>query len=400
MRAPSLALLAGLGLLGLAVSAHAATAMPQRTLPTEIREPVEPTDPTGPSDPGSPSNKGGPSNPVTGQLCAADLNGNGDAADPGEIASCDRTQGGAPQCPIGRVACIADETGTYGCPIGPQYACMTPIGGGNPQCSSNACADPAITPFQETPPINDPGAPADGAVDAEGNCTANIEIFGGRGMRCRPPGIANTLSNCCKNKDRIIKDGMGSKFSSLSLKIQVIKGVFRGVSAAFQAFRAGATAGEAASAGFNAIIGVDPTSIAINLAINFLIEVLLQGCDQEDMETGMLRSSGMCHEVGAYCTVSFLGLCLQPARGNCCFNTKLGRIIQEQGRPQLKSFNGIGWGTPEHPVCRGFTPEEFQALDFSKIDLSEYYAEIEARAQTTIQLEMKDRVDAYLQIMH
>src|SRR3546814_2505161 len=75
--------------------------------------------------------------------------------------------------------------------------------------------------------------------------------------------------------------------------IAVAKGVFTGMSAAYTAFRAGATAGQAANAGANAlIIGLDPTSIAISLAVNFMIEVLLQGCDQQDMEVGMLRGSG------------------------------------------------------------------------------------------------------------
>lgn len=45
----------------------------------------------------------------------------------------------------------------------------------------------------------------------------------------------------------------------------------------------------------------------------------------------------------------------------------LAKIMHEQGRPQL----GIGWSN-----CDGFTPEQFQAIDFSKIDLSAYEAEI------------------------
>nr|HEC1719610.1 mating pair stabilization protein [Campylobacter jejuni] len=35
-----------------------------------------------------------------------------------------------------------------------------------------------------------------------------------------------------------------------------------------------------------------------------------------------------------------------------------------------------GWGSPKSPDYRGFTPEEFQKLDFSKIDLSEFIADI------------------------
>ena len=377
--------------------------LPRPIIPVEPGVPIEPV-----RDPGFVSGSGpdpypdlepprqagdGPGR----QICAADLNNSGDAADEGEVAFCSRIDDGEWQCPLQRAACTTQPGGQHSCPLGDQYTCSVPVGGGAPTCSPNRCADPAVTPIIEDPPIDDPGTAADGPVDADGDCLGRIEIFSGRAMRCRPPGLNTTLANCCKDKGKIIKDGMGSQVSSIGTKIAVAKGVFNGMSAAYAAFRAGATAGQAASAGANAlIIGFDPTSIAISLAVNFMIEFLFNGCDQQDMETAMLRSSGMCHEVGSYCSSSFLGICLQKARGHCCFNTKLGRILQEQGRPQLKSFNGVGWGTPKKPICRGFTPEEFQALDFSKMDLSEYYAEIEARAQSQIQIDMKDRIDAYL----
>ncbi len=397
----------------LAVANASAQARPQLQSAPEVQAQASPRiqqpgigDDPGPGDPGTGDPGTGspvPGNPGTGnpapgqQLCAADLNGNGDAADEGEVASCVKMASGAYQCPIQSVACTPQGTGQYACPLGPQFACLAPLGSGAPTCSPNACVDTSAHPLESEQPINDPGASADGPVDAAGNCLGKVEIFGGRGMRCRPPGLADTFSNCCKDKGKIVKDGMGSSLTSLSTKIAVAQGVFKGMSAAFAAFQAGASAGSAASAGANAmIVGFDPTSIAISLAVNFIIEVLLQGCDQEDMETGMLRGSGMCHEVGTYCTSSFLGICLQKARSHCCFNTKLGRIIQEQGRPQLKSFNAIGWGPVKTPNCRGFTPEEFQSLDFSRIDLSEYYADIEARAQSLIQIDMKARVDAYL----
>lgn len=332
------------------------------------------------------------------QLCTVDLNGNGGAADPGETAACVGTASGGWQCPIQQTACIATIPGIYACPLGLQHACETPTTGGTPTCSPNACIDTDTNPIVDEPVIEDPGVPADGTVDADGNCTANIEIFSARAVRCRPPGLKTSFQNCCTDRGTIVKDGMGSSSTSISTKIAVAKGVFTGMKAAYTAFKAGATAGQAATSGANAIIvGIDPTSVAISLAINFMIEVLLQGCDEQDMQTGMLRGSGMCHEVGAYCASRILGVCVQKALGHCCFNTKLGRIIQEQGRPQLRAFNGIDWGTPETPVCRGFTPEEFQALDFSKMDLSEYYEDIEARTQTEVQVDMKDKIDAYMQ---
>lgn len=333
-------------------------------------------------------------------LCAADLNGNGDAADPGETASCMLTADASWLCPIQAVPCTGDDTTGYSCPIGSSYACKTPAAGGVPTCSPNACTEPSATPIEDEPAPDDPGVPADGAFDATGACVGNIEIFSGRAMRCRPPGLKTTFSNCCKDRGKIVKDGMGSSISSIGTKIAVAKGVLTGMKAAYTAFKAGATASQAASAGANAIIvGIDPTSIAISLAINFMMDFLLSGCDQQDMEVGMLKGSGMCHEVGSYCSSKILGICIQKSRGQCCFNTKLGRIIQEQGRPQLKSFNAVGWGTPKAPYCRGFTPEEFQALDFSKMDLSEYYSEIEARAQSDIQIDMKDKIDAYMRVI-
>lgn len=334
------------------------------------------------------------------QLCAVDLNGNADAADEGETANCHLTAAGGWMCPIGETACVTGQTGALECPLGTQYGCVVPAAGGAPTCSPNSCIDTSINPIVEEPLPDDPGALPDGPVDAEGNCLGTIEIFSGRAARCRPAGLLTTFSNCCKDKGKIIKDGMGGSLTSLSTKIAVAKGVFSGMSAAFSAFRAGASAGEAANAGLGAIVGIDPTSIAVSIAINFMIEVLLQGCDQQDMEVGMLSGSGMCHFVGSYCTTSVLGICLQKAHGNCCFNTKLGRIIQEQGRPQLKSFNAVGWGTAKKPYCRGFTSEEFQALDFSKMDLSEYYADIEAKAQSQIQVDIQGKIDAYQQTIN
>jgi conjugal transfer mating pair stabilization protein TraN len=250
----------------------------------------------------------------------------------------------------------------------------------------------------DDPVVDDPGAPADGQVDAAGNCLGSIEIFAGRALRCRPPGLRTTFSDCCKDRGKIVKDGMGSSLSSLQTKIMVARSVFTGMKAAYLAFKAGATAGEAAGAGAHAIIaGIDPASIALSLAINFMFDFLLSGCDQQDMEVGMLRGSGMCHEIGTYCSTKVLGICIQKSKGHCCFNTKLGRIIQEQGRPQLRSFNSVGWGTPKAPYCRGFTAEEFQALDFSKMDLSEYYADIEARSAAEIQVQMKGKIDGFMQ---
>ena len=95
-------------------------------------------------------------------------------------------------------------------------------------------------------------------------------------------------------------------------------------------------------------------------------------CTPTEQQAVDLRDNGNCHYIGDYCAERWgtgrLSTCVQYKRTYCCFSSPLARIIHEQGRPQL----GIDWGTPTSPNCRGFTAEEFQKLDFSKIDLSEW----------------------------
>lgn len=146
------------------------------------------------------------------------------------------------------------------------------------------------------------------------------------------------------------------------------------------------------------ILGAGPVGIALAV-VSLGLSVFSERCDQQDIETSTLNDSKMCHYVGDYCEKkwSFIG-CVQKAKGYCCFNSKLGRIIHEQGRPQLQAYQpGGAWGSGKTPNCRGFTPEEFQMLDFAKIDLSEYFADIQTKAVETIQQNAADKIQQYYQ---
>lgn len=106
-----------------------------------------------------------------------------------------------------------------------------------------------------------------------------------------------------------------------------------------------------------------------------------------------LRKAQRCHHVGTYCSnKDWLGVCWVNTQTHCCFNSKLSRIIAEQGRPQL----GKGWGSPQSPDCSGFTMEEVASLDFEAMDLSEFYADIVASMPTLnaddLQNRMTDRM--------
>jgi conjugal transfer mating pair stabilization protein TraN len=124
---------------------------------------------------------------------------------------------------------------------------------------------------------------------------------------------------------------------------------------------------------------VFPATLILDI-VGILVVVFMGGCDKEDHITVTLRESGYCHYVDTDCIkrvkiAKLIKICVQHAEFYCCFNSKLARIIHEQGRPQLNT-DIRNWGGGKHPHCRGFTPEEFASLDFDKIDLSEYLEDI------------------------
>ncbi|BCO09259.1 hypothetical protein GF1_16350 [Desulfolithobacter dissulfuricans] len=125
---------------------------------------------------------------------------------------------------------------------------------------------------------------------------------------------------------------------------------------------------------------------------------LEEACPEESIETAQAVAAGVTHYIGDYCKIDIpiIG-CIQRAKMYCVFNSKMARIIHEQGRSQLQQFGRSGgWGTPEAPNCAGFTPEEFQMLDFSQIDLSEMFDEmVPATDMTQMQQDIEESIENY-----
>lgn len=107
------------------------------------------------------------------------------------------------------------------------------------------------------------------------------------------------------------------------------------------------------------------------------------GCNSEEMLLHERDANGLCAYVGTYCASSFLGVCLTKRKVYCCFESKLSRILQEQGRTQLNK----PWASPRDEQCAGFTIDEFSRLDLSKMDFSEVYAEFTDAARLPDELQ-------------
>lgn len=100
----------------------------------------------------------------------------------------------------------------------------------------------------------------------------------------------------------------------------------------------------------------------------------LSRCDADEISLAEMRENGLCHYVGSY-DEKVLGLKSRDEHVYCCFPSKLARLVQEEGRKQLKK----DWGKPKHPECGGFSFETLAKLDFSKMDLSEMCDQISTK---------------------
>ncbi len=101
-----------------------------------------------------------------------------------------------------------------------------------------------------------------------------------------------------------------------------------------------------------------------NCCKNSGLLVGLANCSASEIELAEERNAGNTHYLGRYCSRKTLfGICIRHSRAWCVFGSKLGRILQQQGRRQL----GIGWSS-----CRGLTVAEIEGIDFARLDLSEF----------------------------
>lgn len=255
--------------------------------------------------------------------------------------------------------------------------------------------------------------------EAAGYATAtdDIRFFSGEGAGC----TKNFLTNCCRSNAKGAQMSNGAVISAVMQAGKQAWGSWyvydtlvenarntNAVGAILSRFT-GASATEFQPTGityygvtFNPfatgqMFSFDPYSFAASIALQILMQYL--SCDPSEEVLAMQRGQNLCTYVGSYCTQKFLGSCVSRKTKYCCFNSRLARLINEQGRAQL----GLGWGDAENPSCEGFTDDQFNSLDFSAMDFSEFIEEIMKNVkmpdvnavQSRNQDYVKDKIDNY-----
>ena len=107
-------------------------------------------------------------------------------------------------------------------------------------------------------------------------------------------------------------------------------------------------------------------------------DVGLSSCSSDEKALGKAKEKKLTVYVGEYCSKKVLGVCLEKKRGYCQFDSKLARIVQEQGR---RDQLGVGFGSGNSPNCRGITVDELQRLDFGVMNFSDFYSDLDAGSE-------------------
>lgn len=200
----------------------------------------------------------------------------------------------------------------------------------------------------------------------------DFQLFKGKDERCSK----SVLQNCCK----------GTSKPTNGLTNLAVAG---GSAYMFDALGFGS--------GFGTL-GFIPGGFVLGITIMVIQEMI--SCDRQEAMIAVKRDHRLCHYVGEYCSkkirLGFIRVCLQHKETYCCFNSKLSRMINEAARVQIP---GLGWGWPEGPSCNGLTISQFQAMDFSKIDFSEFYDDIKPKDPNpgAVTDQAKQKVQCYFQ---
>jgi conjugal transfer mating pair stabilization protein TraN len=97
----------------------------------------------------------------------------------------------------------------------------------------------------------------------------------------------------------------------------------------------------------------------------------LTQCNGDEQKLAAQQKKKACHYVGTYCANKSLFGCLIKKMSYCCYGSVLARIVEEAGHNQL----ALSWGDAKSPQCGGFSVEQFQQIDLTEVDFTDFYAD-------------------------
>ena len=282
---------------------------------------------------------------------------------------------------------------TYSCPVAAHTVTSASNCPSNVFCFQGSCFDishPNDADFGRSMSMLEAAREAGVYLD-----TDRMQVFKGEDNRCRD----RLLKNCCYSDGAgagmtnqslfgtgsrlvydILMNSENQQFIYQGMSALLLGGGFSGTFTSYgitvAVNGAALPAGSAVLyAGDSMVIAFEPWSLVIAIIIYIIMSMM--SCNEDEGRLAMKEGAKLCHTIGTWCSscIRILGSCvscIEHTTSKCCFNSMLARIVNEQGRAQI----GKGWGGAESPDCSGFTVAQLQSLDFSRMDLSEFYASL------------------------
>lgn len=118
-------------------------------------------------------------------------------------------------------------------------------------------------------------------------------------------------------------------------------------------------------------------------------DVGLTSCSEGEKALRTAKEEKLTISLGEYCAERVLGVCINEKKAYCSFDSKLARIVQQEGRVQL----GKSFGSAKNPDCSALSPNELQRIDMSSMDFSDFYEDM----YNAIELPSTDEIQKRLQ---
>lgn len=118
-------------------------------------------------------------------------------------------------------------------------------------------------------------------------------------------------------------------------------------------------------------------------------------CTKDERTLMEQRSKNLCVYVGSV-KKKKAGVHILTKHRYCCFGNILDKVIQVEGRKQLRR----SFGTGSNPDCRGLSLEDIQAIDWNKIDFTEFIEDLKVKFAGSYKVptasELKDTIEGSL----
>ena len=116
-------------------------------------------------------------------------------------------------------------------------------------------------------------------------------------------------------------------------------------------------------------------------------------CKTSEFDLRSYMAAKTTHYLGTRCTDRFFGLCIMRMRDYCVYESKLGRVFQEQANKQIGD-RFLPYGSPDR--CPSLTIEQLESLNMAEIDLSEIYGDMVDQTEFPLQDALVDQLNNQL----